>query len=582
MLNERTPYMKAKKLISFILCIAIMMQLFVLPASAADYSKSYQKKLTLLTDMLYGDSETIEAIKGLDRAVVIFSVSDGKHKAKVFYSSTAKLEDSIKKASDKLKKSGVLPKWLRLDVMVSAEEKSYADYKAANATERTCIMRDCISFNSYYGTLLTESQINAAGMTNPEDGSLDLGKVNKELAAMGKKKLAAIPEKLYTFKTQGYFVENNSFAYKLVNGSYMNQGRRTVSMDRNYIQNLAGKTSSYLADICDRNGKFVYGYYPIDNKEIEGYNIIRHAGTVWNLILQYEMTGDESLVPVIDSAMNYLTSSIQYKDNQTAFVIDGKTLNIGGNGIALLAYCAYAELFGSSRYNKVIDALANGIIFMQKDNGCFVHSINKTTYAVEKEFIVVFYDGEAMFGLLRAYELLGRNKYLQSAKKAADYFIDNNYKELHSHWLSYGFNELTKYDHSEKYFEFALRNVNDDSYTKKLYNTIGAAHTSNETLNAAFETYQRLIDGGYKCDYLSEFDAEMLIKAIRRRTFYGQNYFMFPEYAMYFVNPQIVLNSFAVREDSFRIRIDDIQHFMGGYYMFWKNYDKISSYEVKS
>ena len=73
----------------------------------------------------------------------------------------------------------------------------------------------------------------------------------------------------------------------------------------------------------------------------------------------------------------------------------------------------------------------------------------------------------------------------------------------------------------------------------------------------------------------------MLLKALKRRAYYGQNYFMFPEYAMYFRNPQTVLNSFAIREDNFRIRIDDIQHFMGGYYIYWKNYDRISSYSEK-
>ena len=40
----------------------------------------------------------------------------------------------------------------------------------------------------------------------------------------------------------------------------------------------------------------------------------------------------------------------------------------------------------------------------------------------------------------------------------------------------------------------------------------------------------------------------------------------------------LVLNSFAVREDAFRIRIDDIQHFMDGYYLYWKNYDRIMQY----
>ena len=31
---------------------------------------------------------------------------------------------------------------------------------------------------------------------------------------------------------------------------------------------------------------------------------------------------------------------------------------------------------------------------------------------------------------------------------------------------------------------------------------------------------------------------------------------------------------------SFRVRIDDVQHNIGGYYLYWKNYDKLMSYRM--
>ena len=65
---------------------------------------------------------------------------------------------------------------------------------------------------------------------------------------------------------------------------------------------------------------------------------------------------------------------------------------------------------------------------------------------------------------------------------------------------------------------------------------------------------------------------------LEKRINHGLEYFMFPEYAMYFDKPQTILYSFAVREDDFRVRIDDVQHFMDGYYMYWKNFDRIQYY----
>ncbi len=112
-----------------------------------------------------------------------------------------------------------------------------------------------------------------------------------------------------------------------------------------------------------------------------------------------------------------------------------------------------------------------------------------------------------------------------------------------------------------------------------MHNTRAGINSASETVNAAFEMYDRLISGRKKCAYLDEFNAKQLLRAVIRRAEYGLNYFMFPEYAMYMKAPETVVYGFAVREDNFRTRIDDTQHFMDGYYMFWKNYDIIEQYK---
>lgn len=572
----------ASKLTAAFLTAALLAQtIFVIPAFASAKSNQYDRKLQLVTERLYEDKETVDAVKALDKAVAIISVSDGKTKAKSFSATTGSLSASLEKASEKAKASGITPKWLKLEVVTDVEQMKYSDFTAKTMGKRSGSFRKGIAFNDYFGRVITEAELNSNGLIDYETGKLKLKEVNSFLKFIGKKQLDKIPSTLYIFDTASYFTENTAFAEKILDEKNNTTGRRGLSVTRDYIENLAGKTSDYLAGICDESGKFVYGYYPIDNEEIAGYNMLRHAGTTWNLILQYEMTGKEELLPVIERALTYLSKHIQYKDSNTAFVISDNCLNVGGNGLALLAYCSYTEIVGSDKYNKVIEALANGVIFMQKETGGFVHAISKSTYKVVKDYIIVYYDGEAMYGVLKAYGVTGKKKYLDCGRKAGDYFIENNYETLNSHWISYSFNELTKYLPEEKYFEFGLKNLATNNYTSKIYNTSSAAHTACETMGAGFELYDRIISGGYRCDYLKQFDGDLLLKTLRRRVYYGQNFFMFPEYAMYFDNPQTVLNSFAVREDNFRIRIDDIQHFMGGYYLYWKNYDRISSYNEK-
>ena len=56
------------------------------------------------------------------------------------------------------------------------------------------------------------------------------------------------------------------------------------------------------------------------------------------------------------------------------------------------------------------------------------------------------------------------------------------------------------------------------------------------------------------------------------------NGYFFPEYAMYMKNPQRILDTFMVRHDGYRVRIDDVQHNIGGYYLYCVNYDKLVQY----
>ena len=47
---------------------------------------------------------------------------------------------------------------------------------------------------------------------------------------------------------------------------------------------------------------------------------------------------------------------------------------------------------------------------------------------------------------------------------------------------------------------------------------------------------------------------------------------------MYMAKPDRILRTFMVRHDGYRVRIDDVQHNIGGYYLYVKNYDKMVDY----
>ena len=167
--------------------------------------------------------------------------------------------------------------------------------------------------------------------------------------------------------------------------------------------------------------------------------------------------------------------------------------------------------------------------------------------------------------------------WLDAACAAADHFIEADYARYRDHWIAYTMNELTKYvEDRQDYYSFGLYNAWSNLQVIAGLDT--TSPRSLELLMSAFELYDRAVQNGMSTDGYKIAD---LLEVIRIRTSRQLNGFFFPEYAMYMANPQRIMNSFMVRNKSFRVRIDDVQHNIGGYYLYWKNYDKLMSYRIQ-
>ena len=162
--------------------------------------------------------------------------------------------------------------------------------------------------------------------------------------------------------------------------------------------------------------------------------------------------------------------------------------------------------------------------------------------------------------------------YLNSVKKAVNYFIDNNYIQYHDHWISYTMNYLSKYDNNKEYMEFGLRNVFSNFALIK--NRLSTSHTNFEMIMQCFELYKKYnSDGNHEIDGYTIDDLKELILD---KSLHQLNSYLYPEIAMYLPNPFKYVYSFSIKTDNYRIRIDDIQHSVMGYIAFLRNYDDIN------
>lgn len=557
-----------------------------------DDNRQFNEKVALLEKRALADPKLESAIsqaggKINSRYTVFFSVCDTQSRALVESAQGETLKsawDNAAAATQRLISSqNYNPVWVKADIVKDAEITNREDLGKKTRNLNDNFFRRGIAFDYSFDTALLEAEINGNKIIDYEQDVIDPELLNKYLVSQGRQPIDALPDGILTFSCYGYFCDENNVVYDLYTED-LDYGRRQVDkVDKELVGELISRSGRFLANIVKEDGQFVYGYYPTYDKEISNYNILRHAGAIWGLVALYDVSGDETVLPKIDSTIQYLIRDyIEYPDEDTAYVIERKAdeVKLGGNGITVVMLIDYMQRFGNDSYRDLVVKLGNGILAMQNPaTGEYYHVLNSADYSLKEEDRTIYYDGEATFALAKLYGLTGDEKYLTGAIKAVDYFIANDYAKHRDHWIAYCMNEITKYVPEERYFEFALKNANDN--LDRIYKQKTSYHTYLELLMATFETYDRIKQNSIPVGYMSQVNESYFIDTIYKRARHQLNGYLYPEYAMYLKNPARIVNTFCVRHDGYRIRIDDVQHFIGGYYSYYRNYEKLEAYRLK-
>lgn len=514
--------------------------------------------------------------------VLFFSVADrGPKQAIVVQASGASFDEAWHSGAAQIdaarEAAGLSGEWLRVDWPASVEALSWAAFQKKLSRTKRGYFRHGVALDAALSVAFLEQELNAHAMlyggSDVAHAVLNVKNFEKYARArhpQADTRLASWADKpVYLLSTHGVFSDAQGQAHVLAGPDGADAGRRVLGpMQATDVQALVVRGADYLAGQVGLDGKFIYGWFPCFDRPIPAYNALRHASSTYAMVEAWEVTRSDALKRAIDRALRYLITTLirdaRVPEGQAAFVVDtGDEIKLGANAVAILALTKYCEVTGERDYLPLLEKLALGIRAMQRaEDGGFVHVLHAADLSVKEPFRIIYYDGEAAFALMRLYGLTRDARWLATVERAFEYFIAQRHWRAHDHWLGYCVNELTQYRPEERYFRFGLQNV--AGYLDFVLQRVTTFPTLLELMMAAHRMMARIATMPAMRHLLDEIDQEKFARALHHRANHLLNGHFWPELAMYYRNPGRIVGSFFIRHQAFRVRIDDVEHYLSG------------------
>jgi hypothetical protein len=226
--------------------------------------------------------------------------------------------------------------------------------------------------------------------------------------------------------------------------------------------------ADYLVRIMNAEGRYVYMYHPVEDRDDSAYGWLRHAGTTYALLEAYEELGTPQYLQKSELALQYLKAHL--KDDPASegkYALDTndeEQQKVGGAGLSLLAFTKHAAVTGKRTELETMRALARLIMKQQYEDGHFRANADLEHEGGKKlKREPVYYPGEAVLALIRLYAIDPQPAYLDAARRGADWVVHvrdayvSEDNQEHDHWMSYAFDDLYRVTHDSAYVEHAYK-----------------------------------------------------------------------------------------------------------------------------
>ncbi len=193
--------------------------------------------------------------------------------------------------------------------------------------------------------------------------------------------------------------------------------------------------TDYLAHAVTASGRFIYrSKLTGEIGDNQRYNLLRHAGALYAMAQYHSLKSPDAFASgAMKRAAKYLTDHFVGPVDERADMLAvwshpewiGRPLRplqakLGGSGLALAALVQLEEIFPGTTDPKLLQGLAEFLLFMQKPDGSF-YSKYFSDHGRDDSWTSLYYPGEAALGLVMLFEIDDNPRWLLAAVDALRY-----------------------------------------------------------------------------------------------------------------------------------------------------------------
>ncbi|MBK8480506.1 MAG: hypothetical protein IPL40_04955 [Proteobacteria bacterium] len=204
-------------------------------------------------------------------------------------------------------------------------------------------------------------------------------------------------------------------------------------ISRQRVLSAARSASDYIVRQLRPDGRFQYVYDPLSDRfaDDSGYNLTRHAGTTWFLVLAAQRFGDQRLAEAASRALGYLAAKgVPAPCRQgLACVGDADEVGLGASSLSLVALAEHEHATGDRQHARLLDRLIEAVLRAQRPNGDFCHVYRPRLRRYDCGPVRLYYSGEAALALAKAAAVrpARRPVIVAALRRALDYLVDEQY-----------------------------------------------------------------------------------------------------------------------------------------------------------